>query len=112
MNYLKSLKQDETILRGAEFRAYEVSPNTHLVLDGTTLQNLEVLQFCFISAFLMPTRVDLGKYYRRRSAGIIAWTLGPVLHRVRQAFVPFMAGPSSLPGINSNLLNVTLKFVI
>lgn len=55
MNYLKSLKQDETILRGAEFRAYEVSPNTHLVLDGTTLQNLEVLHsFVSFLRFLCP----------------------------------------------------------
>lgn len=43
IKYLQSLKQDETVLRGAEFREYSISPSTHLVLDGTTLQNLEVI---------------------------------------------------------------------
>lgn len=42
IKYLQSLKQDETVIRGADFKAYSISPSSHLVLDGTTLQNLEV----------------------------------------------------------------------
>jgi len=49
VKYLQSLKQDETILGGAEFRSYAVTPASHLVLDGATLQNLEVSSFFFRS---------------------------------------------------------------
>ncbi|CAI5757093.1 unnamed protein product [Candida verbasci] len=45
LNYLKLLKLDSTIMSLANMKQYKISKNesSHLILDGTTLNNLEIL---------------------------------------------------------------------